>query len=87
MVKIGKRYFYIVRFKWITDDGPHCRWCKICDTPTGVSIYEPVVIDGKLSWEYDKTIKGKTVDDYNHNLFTLDYNPGIHDKMIMKENY
>lgn len=62
------------------------RWHKVLDTPKGMTWYEYEIIDGQVKWTYDSFSPNKKINDYNENFTILDYNPTIHDPMIIKEH-
>jgi len=80
-MKINGKYWYLINFIW-HNQGKQSSWYKVYQTKTGVSFYKAIIENNIVSWEYDETIKGKKVDDY---IGTLDYNPNIHDKMIIND--
>ena len=70
--------FYIIKM-------PH-QWFKILDTPKGMTWYKCDIIDGQVKWTYDSFTKDHKIMDYNQNFTILDYNPHIHDQMILQEH-
>lgn len=77
--------FYIL--KMITSfNGVRCvNWFKVLDTPKGMSWYKCNIQNNKVTWEFDEHVRGNFIRDFEHKFIVLDYNPNLHDKMIIND--
>lgn len=57
--------FYIIKMMTSFND---VRWYKILDTPKGMSWYNCVIQNNKITWKFNGNERGKCIRDYEHNF-------------------
>ena len=77
--------WWLLEMRNIMPIGKIINFYKLKEVKTGVSFYEAHIENEKVVWKHDMVVRHVKIDDYERNFALLDYTPGFHDPIIVRD--